>query len=457
MTAFSKLTLASVLAANVILPDLAKADFCDEQSDPSAYPRKYAWAQQVISLPDDPSPAEPFLYTPFDMIDDGAFSDDEFLLLERIFREINQTGSQVAVILPIPRVLTRREILGERSIETDQVLASYLTVLNQFRDAGAIAPDVFGQLEGNKDVLSAYYFPTDPHWTPVGTLHTALALRHELDLSSDLDLPPVGETYLLGPQETVTQPGSLARAIEAVCGTQIAPIEIEYPSVIAEVDGPIDETLLFSDSINDQSVLLAGTSFTNFQNDKLRWSDAIRYGLQVDPKNIGVGAGGMATSMLSYALDRTSYGNPDLLVWEVLWVHRKADWGNDLRQIFGTLAGECQMDSDDGLISFDLGTDRFWNKIPLSEIDGDILSLRVPSLLEGTIRLKVNYQNGEEERFRVVRSSRLPDAEKFPVWSFFIGDPDANAAPREIDSIELNIVDQSGVYPVDASICHLRN
>ena len=330
-------------------------------------------------------------------------------------------------------------------------------MLNQFRDAGAIVPDVFGQLEGNKDVLSAYYFPTDPHWTPVGTLHTALALRHELDLSSDLDLPPVGETYFLGPQETVTQPGALALAIEAVCGSQIAPIEIEYPSVIAEVDGPIDETLLFSDSIDDQSVLLAGTSFTNFQNDKLRWSDAIRYGLQVDPKNIGVGAGGMATSMLSYALDRTSYGNPDLLVWEVLWVHRKADWGNDLRHIFGTLAGKCQMDSDDGLISFDLGTDRFWNKIPLSEIDGDILSLRVPSLLEGTIRLKVNYQNGEEERFRVFRSSRLPDAEKFPVWSFFIGDPDANAAPREIDSIELNIVDQSGVYPVDASICHSRN
>ena len=267
-----------------------------------------------------------------------------------------------------------------------------------------------------------------------------------------LDLDPLGAQYRLGPVAQFELAGGLARWLGEVCPVELPADTVMYSGVEPSDSAASSDDLLFGDVAQKFDVLLVGTSYSNKEEkDVLLWSDAIRYGLQVDPTNIGVPGGEVATSMLHYALNQDEYGSPDLLVWEALWTHRRNSWVDDLRMIYGELTGACTTAA--ATVSMDLPQDELWTEIFSGQTEAERLSFVVPGLETGRVRLRVTYPDGDRQQIKLVRKDRLVGALEHPEWTVFLDDLNGQSPEK----IEFQVIGQSEPMSISASVCAAPN
>ena len=433
--------------AFIATPSISLADFCDAQSDPKAYPARFSWAGQIYG-----DPSSDFLYIPSDLISDGDLDEDEAALLTMIVDHLSAQGTNAAFVIPVPRLVTASEAYGVTQDQIDAVEAGYRRLLTQLNDIGFVTPNPLDAIGGNAELLTTYNLPKDTHWSPVGTLQSAMALRSAIIEAGILDLDPLGAEYRLGPDAIFELEGGLARMLGEVCPVELPNEAVTY-SVVEQNNGSASSgDLLFGDVAQKFDVLLVGTSFTNKENnDVLLWSDSIRYSLQVDPTNIGVPGGEMYTSMLHYALKQEEYGAPELLVWEALWTHRRNDWSEHLRMIYGELIGACTTAAS--TVSMDLPQDAKWTELFSGQTEAERLSFVVPGLETGRVRLRVTYPDGDREQIKLVRKDRLVGALEHPEWTVFLGDLNGQSPEK----IEFQVIGQSEPMSISASVCAAPN
>ena len=441
MTAFSKMTLASAMAAFLILPNLVKADYCDAQSDPDAYPRWFNWAGQVYG-----DPSSDFLYIPGDLTANGDLDDLETVLLTLIFEHLAAQGTSLAIVVPAPRLVTTSEAYGVTRAQVDAIEDGYGRFLTQLESIGIIAPNVVDFLDGEANFLANYNLPKDIHWSPLGAMSSALALRADVIGTGILDLDFLGSEFFLGPLEEFSlSGGGMTRALGEVCNVEFEPDTVHYSTVEPANNSGSLEDLLFADTSSKFEVLLVGSSFTNKGGaDDLRWSDAIRFALQVDPINIGVPGGELYTSMQHYALNQDKYGAPDLLVWEAIWVSRRKSWADDLRLIYGELLGACT--SGQVVNDADLRVDERWTELFFSQTNAEKLSFVVPGLETGRVMLRLTYPDGGQQQIRLVR---LDGALEHPEWTVFLGGLNGQSPEK----IEFQVIGQTEPMSISASLC----
>ena len=424
-------------------PSISLADFCDAQSDPNAYPARFSWAGQIYG-----DPSSDFLYIPSDLISDGDLDEDEAALLPMIVDHLSAQGTNAAFVMPVPRMVTVSKAYGVTQAQIDAVEDGYRRFLTQLEGVGFIAPNAVDSMAGDPDLLANYNLPRDIHWSPVGTMQSALALRDEILDAGILDLDALGAQYRLGPVAQFELAGGLARWLGEVCPVELPTDTVMYSGVEPSDSSASSDDLLFGDVAQKFDVLLVGTSYSNKQEkDVLLWSDAIRYGLQVDPTNIGVPGGEVATSILHYALNQDEYGSPDLLVWEALWTHRRNSWVDDLRMVYGELIGACTTAA--ATVSMDLPQDELWTELFSGQTEAERLSFVVPGLETGRVRLRVTYPDGDRQQIKLVRKDRLVGALEHPEWTVFLGDLNGQSPEK----IEFQVIGQSEPMSISASVC----
>jgi len=445
MSFFSRTLLVKLSLASSVIPGMAQADYCDAQADKDAYSQTSQWVAPVIGGPDGQ-----FLYRDADLLQSGELSEIEQALLAKIVADLNDAGTDLVVVVPIPRVLTA-DIDG---LPAAEVFASYSALISQLNEVGAYAPNLAAVYQQDHDSGVLYNLFTDTHWSPEGTRYSGLALRAHLEQNSTFEIGDLDTSYGLGAEQQFELLGAYALAVNDVCGTNLPPEVVTFPSVQRLDDSLSANDLLFGDAGGDLAVTLVGTSFSNKGNkDRFLWADAVRYALQADVTNLGIEGGGVGTSFLHFLLNGAAQDAPDLLVWESPWVSRRSGWEDELRQIYGTLHGACVDDGLSRTVSSSLPVTGEWTTL----FDGlslqDLLTVKVEGLATGRLQVRTTYSNGQTRQFMFTRSDRLPNAIDHPAWTVFLGDTDLGDFDGTPTTIEVKVPSQTSSLSIEAAAC----
>ena len=449
MIVFSKLTLTSAMAALVICPNFAKADYCAEQSDPAAYSANFASISPVYS-----DEATGFLYVEKDLLTQTALSSSEASLLKLITTTLEQSGTKLAVVIPAPRITTFDGLETVDQVLILSVGQSYKLLVDQLRGIGIITPNVLEWVQNQNSDINLYNLHQDNHWSPVGALDTALSLRAQLDETGFFNLQELGEVFEIVGEETFSNIGSFAKALEDVCDIQPIRVTLDKP-VIKPVDVSSNSSdLLFGDVESSFDVGLIGTSFSNGGNrDIFFWADAVRYALQSDVENYAIGGGGLETAFLSFALARPIEEYPDFLVWEIPWVNRAGDWTNRLRLIYGAMFGSCDQSGMQRSIEATIDPAAQWTTLFEGLALQDMISFEIPGLEIGRVVFEVTYSDGQVVRIDANRSDRTLNALDYPEWTVYLANPELPGFEGNPVSVSINIPNQQMVIPISATVC----
>ena len=445
MSNFETAKLVGAALLSTALPTMAYAEYCNDQNDKSAYSASSQWVAPVFG-----GPAGQFLYRALDLLEDGAMSSVEKAMLGKIVDALRQNGTELAVIVPIPRVLTA----DIDDLPAEEVFASYSALIAQLNEVGAYAPNLAAVYQQDQYSGALYNLFTDPHWSPEGTLYSGLALRAHLEQNSAFEIGDLGTSYGLGAEQRFELLGAFALAVNDVCGTNLPPEVITFPSVQRLDDSLSANDLLFGDAGGDLAVTLVGTSFSNKGNeDRFLWGDAVRYALQTDVTNLGIEGGGVGTSFLHFLLNGQTQDAPDLVVWEAPWVSLRSDWEDELRQIYGTLHGACVDDGLSRTVSTTLPATSEWTTL----FDGlslqDLLTFNLEGLATGQFQVRTTYSNGETRQLTFTRRDRLPKAISHPAWTVFLGDIDLGDFDGTPTTIEVKVPGQTSSLSIQAAAC----
>jgi hypothetical protein len=445
MSFFSKAVLAKLSLVCSVIPGIAQAEFCDAQSNKDAYSQSSQWVAPVVG-----GAGGQFLYREADLLQRGNLSDIEQALLAKVVANLDDAGTQLAIVVPIPRVLTA----DIDDLPAEEVFASYSALIAQLNEVGAYAPNLAAMYQQDQHSGVLYNLFTDTHWSPEGTLYSGLALRAHLEQNSTFEIGDLGTSYGLGAGQQFELLGAYALAVSDVCGINLPPEVVTFPSVQRLDDSLSANDLLFGDAGGDLAVTLVGTSFSNKGNkDRFLWADAVRYALQTDVTNLGIEGGGVGTSFLHFLLNGEMQNAPDLLVWESPWVSRRSGWEDELRQIYGTLHGACVDDGLSRTVSTSLPVTGEWTTL----FDGlslqDLLTFNVEGLATGRLQVRTTYSNGQTRQFMFTRSDRLPNAIDHPAWTVFLGDTDLGDFDGTPTAIEVKVPGQTSSLSIQAAAC----
>ena len=427
----------------------ALADYCAEQSDPAAYSPNFAPISPVFS-----DEATGFLYVEEDLLTQTALSSTEASLLKLITTTLEQSGTKLAVVIPAPRITTFE---GLETVDRELILnvgQSYNFLVDQLRGIGIVAPNVLEWVQEHSKDIDLYNLPQDNHWSPVGALDSALSLREQLDKTGFFELIQLGEVFEITGEESFSNIGSFAKALEDVCDIQPITVTLEKPSIKPVDVSSNSSDLLFGNVESNFDVGLIGTSFSNGGNrDNFDWTDAVRYALQSDVENYAIGGGGVESAFLSFALARPIEEYPDFLVWEIPWVNRAGDWTNRLRLIYGAMFGSCNQSGMQRSIEATIDPAAQWTTLFEGLALQDMISFEIPGLETGRVVFEVTYSDGQVVRIDANRSDRILNALDYPEWTVYLANPELPGFEGNPVSVSISIPNQQMAMPISATVC----
>lgn len=142
MSNFETAKLVGAALLSTALPTMAYAEYCNDQNDKSAYSASSQWVAPVFG-----GPAGQFLYRELDLLEDGAMSSVEKAMLGKIVDALKQNGTELAVVVPVPRVLTA----DIDDLPAEDVFASYSALIAQLNEVGAYAPNLAAVYQQDQD------------------------------------------------------------------------------------------------------------------------------------------------------------------------------------------------------------------------------------------------------------------------------------------------------------------
>ncbi|MEM8578677.1 MAG: hypothetical protein AAGF60_12570 [Pseudomonadota bacterium] len=337
------------------------------------------------------------------------------VLLRAIGAAFRAQGSTLVVLPAPPRPLFVPDpLLAEMGLsraELDAGIGSafsgYVAALNA---TGIPAVDLSSFATG--PARDGFYFTRDTHWTPEGAARAVAELAQLLRPDAAPDLPPFEGRF--------TERGSLSDVVVEVCGTQPAP-EIVPAPVYAQAAGA--GALL--GTTDGPRAALVGTSFSDrYQRDAYQVADAIAHMLDASVANYSLTGGGPTGAMLAFIESGAlGAGGYEVVVWESPYT-TPLNSVDGLRQVLGALhaatpAGPAEV--------AEVGD--AWAELPLAfdAASFTALSIEMPGVTEGKLWAELIAEDGTRQRYRMVKSKRVPAERRSPTWRLAL---DGLAAPQ---------------------------
>ena len=400
--------LASVALSSAAFAQPIDID-CPQLSDESAFP---ADIKSLAPLSLDPTTG--WVLRESDTLVDFGFSDEGVALMAELVRVLqDKTGTQLVTVVPPPRGL-----FAPLAEDKDLMRDRYDNLQAQLRSTGAIVPDIFREIDATPDAFENYYFRADTHWTPEGALLSARAMANALNEAGLLpEQPEQAKFALTGEMQPSERKGALIRAVEEVCGVELAGETAQTP-VITQVQASDTASALFDDQDTSTlpPVVLVGTSFSS--SDKLRWSDSVSFVLQSEVINKSVSGGAFDSAIVAYAESDLYADAPELLIWEFLPHYIKPYLGARVRDVIASVLGSCPANTDTASIPIRFADEEWSDKIVVPT-GHDILNLSLPGVDLGNVRFKLEITDADDVRGLATRRDRVAEDLRSDQWSFY--------------------------------------
>ena len=316
MTRFTKTLSRCVFATclSVLAPAVAAAPYCKALLDADALPEKYASLAPVYSSADTG-----WIFAANQMRQSFALKDKPKAMMAEIVQGFEAKGVKLAILITPPRPVVAgqgilRKTMGAAAADYDATAtqASFQAMLAEYRDMGAIVPDLSVLALSDPQLRRRFYFRRDTHWTTVGAAHSAEALAQAVAAEAP-KLRMAEGPAILGWKGKIEERGSLADLVRKSCDQKV-PKETSNIAVLADVPGAglLDDT-------EGPQIALVGTSFSDrYKRDHYRVADAMAAAFGRSVVNHSVSGGGLHRAMQSFlnagGLDNQAY---DLVIWEI--------------------------------------------------------------------------------------------------------------------------------------------
>jgi alginate biosynthesis protein AlgX len=324
--------------------------------------------------------------------------------LVQIQQMLKARGTEL-IILPTPmRSVVYSQYLDmtdefAKGFDAEAAKQAYINFLAELNKSNILAVDALSiaQNMSNDAESIDYFFKRDNHWTPLGARYTAEAIAELLQASTGYqDLAK--KEFISKKIETQDFDGSLMRAIEDTCQTDIAPELLDYyETASAQSSG------LFGDEV--APVVYIGTSFGNKQ---FNFAGFLSEVLQVDVLNYSIGGGGPMTAIGAYLLSKDyQTTKPAFLIWEFPFHNPPSDVA-ELRQIIPSIAGKCNNEVTQGAV---IGNqvNKIWQGS--EQMDYVVLESDTPEFIN--FKMLFEFSDGSKDEVAFDRSTRAENVRVF--------------------------------------------
>lgn len=239
-------------------------------------------------------------------------------LIKNFERVLAARGIRLTVVMVPLKIRIYSEFLPDEVKLSPYVQGNYNQMLAVFANAGVNAADLNSAFMNSPERSgeTPLYFRLDSHWTPVGAMVGAQALKKSLESdakSAELlaAVPTAKYTYKVANRKRPSRGRDLV--------DQLPPNSPAFgPELVAQVN-VVREKANQADLLGSQEVPKIGMVGSSYSRDWTGFSDAIRYVLQRDVAVAAVGADqGSWIGMESYLKDEAFQSNPPkLLIWEM--------------------------------------------------------------------------------------------------------------------------------------------
>lgn len=409
----ASLTFGAAVAA---APVAIGQEFCADLSDVGQLPKKY---QKRGPFHSD---AQSGWIVGADQLKSRKAMDDEAsALLSEIARIFQSKGITLTALVAPPRPLFAPLNALPQDFEADATARQFSGYIDAVNQAGVMAPDLSHILKTG--AAKEFYFLRDTHWTPKGAALAATELAKTVlgaQANANFESIPFSQSY--------SEKGSLSTVAEKTCGTRPAAEVVPAPDFTKS--GDANALLGASD---DQTIALVGTSFSNrYDRDAYQVADAVSHAFDADVENFSVTGGGLVGAMEAFirsgALDSGRYHT---VVWEAPYTAPLSNISG-LRQVLGALqnAGEKEHVASQALKAS-------WEPIKKRFATGTFqgLEIHTPGLTEGKLELELFSDDGEKERFKLVKSDRVAAEHQSDVWTVSL----AHLSMKEVSRLKIKI------------------
>lgn len=239
-------------------------------------------------------------------------------LIKQLENALAARGIHLTVAMVPRKIRIYSEYLPDDLKASPYIQENYQKMLGHFTSTGVNAADINSAFLNSplRHGDTPLYFRLDSHWTPVGAMVAAEAVKKSLEAdprSSTLlsTIPTVQYTYKVANRKRPSRGRDLV--------DQLPPGAPPFaPEMVAQVN-VLRETAAQTGLLGTQEVPQIGLVGSSYSRDWTGFPDAIRYVLQRDVAVFAVGADqGAWVGMQSYLKDEAFQKNPPkLLIWEM--------------------------------------------------------------------------------------------------------------------------------------------
>lgn len=239
-------------------------------------------------------------------------------LIKNFERALAARGIRLTVAMVPLKIRVYSEFLPDEIKLSPYVQGNYSQMLGVFSSSGVNAADLNSAFMNSPERSgeTPLYFRLDSHWTPVGAMVGAEALKKSLEAdpkSAELlaTVPVAKYTYKVANRKRPSRGRDLV--------DQLPPNSPTFaPELVAQVN-VLREKANQTDLLGAQEAPKIGMVGSSYSRDWTGFSDAVRYVLQRDVAVAAVGADqGSWVGMESYLKDEAFQANPPkLLIWEM--------------------------------------------------------------------------------------------------------------------------------------------
>lgn len=413
-----------LITAALLAATAAHAEpYCADLLNKDALPKKYAKSAPIYS-----DAESGWIFTKDQLKDRYDMKTTSLELVQAIVDEFAKRDVQLAIMVAPPRpVVVGQEQLnaamGDERYDVETARASFDKLIEGLSETGAIVPNLLDVALADPAIREDFYFRRDTHWTTLGAAVSAIELAKLVNARAPDLFPNDGAFGAadLVPSEAIEEEGSLAKIVNAVCGT----------SQQAETATSFDLTRsggLLGDAQNGSSIALVGSSFSDrYKRDHYRFGDALARAFDEDIENHSVSGGGpigaIEAYVLSGVLDRREH---PLVIWELPYTE-SFNSSSFLRQLLGALQRGAATQI---VAEFNTGKEVVSINI---ENGAELSGIEIVSedMSNQRFRLEVHFDNGSKSKISLNRRSAVPasirNASIFSSLKFF-----GNRSPVEI-------------------------
>ncbi len=395
-------TLVATLTATTALSN----PICGEMLQKEALEKKYQRIAPIYNSADTG-----WIFGNDQLYDAYGLNSTEQQLLSDLVAEFNARGTQLVMVVAPPRPTVAGQATFDETTgrATDFNIAlqaeTFSSMITQFNEAGAVAPDLLNLVSSDASILENYYFKRDTHWTNYGAANSALAVAQVINPNEQ----PLFEVSQLDVVDTFDERGSLGDIARATCDVDPETEQtavFDYSPLLSSGGGLLDEG-------SDQTgAVLVGTSFSDrYKRDQYQFADALSAALGTAVENHSVSGGGMTGPMEAFLLSGAMEDvQPELVIWEFPYTYKLRE--SHLRQILGSLKAI----PDGTAVTASMTNNIAKLDVPTSAYPMAQIGLKMPHAMIERVQLVLSHTDGSEETIRLDRKKRMQSVALNDQW-----------------------------------------